>query len=288
MHIDIRDERLRDLVDPDAERDTLSEQFEFIEGPIWHPRQHYLIFSDIPADKLYRWDTDGGVSVYREPSNMANGNTFDRQGRVLSCEHATSRVVRENDGAIEVLASHYDGRELNSPNDIVVGSDGSVYFTDPSYGRREPHGVARAPQLDFRGVYRIDPEGHLALLARDFTQPNGLCLSLDERTLFVADTEERHVRRFQLEEGGVSGGEVFCESPAPDGLKIDSLGNLYAGGPRGVGVYDGAGGDWLGVISTPEFCANFTWGGADLKTLFLTASSGLYCVPVRVPGIPLF
>lgn len=288
MDLDIRDERMLEVVDESAIRETLSDEFDFTEGPIWHPAENHLTFSDIPANKLYRWHQESGISVYREPSNMANGNTYDRAGRILSCEHATSRVVREDQGSISVLASHYQGRELNSPNDIVVRSDGSIFFTDPTYGRGARHGVEREPELDFCGVYMIDLSGTLTLLTRDFDMPNGLCLSLDEQTLYVADTPRRHVRTFAIDEHTLTGGEVFCESPAPDGLKIDARGFVYAGGPHGVGVYHPEGGTWLGTFTTPEFCANFTWGGAELKTLFMTASTGLYRIPVRVAGNRLF
>ena len=288
MSVDIRDERMLDVVDRDAQRDTISEQFVFTEGPIWHPVEHHLTFSDIPENRLYRWDAAGGVRVYREPTNMANGNTYDREGRLLSCEHASSQVTREKDGTLQVLASTFEGKALNSPNDIVVRSDGAIFFTDPTYGRYEPHGLARPLDLDFRGVYMITPDGELHLLGRDFNMPNGLCLSLDEQKLYVADTAERHVRLFDIDGTRLTGGEVFCSSPAPDGLKIDSSGHLYAGGPHGVGLYHRDDGTWLGTFTTPAFCANFTWGDADLKTLYMTASEGLYRIPVRIPGLALF
>ncbi|MGI9329006.1 MAG: SMP-30/gluconolactonase/LRE family protein [Pseudomonadales bacterium] len=288
MSLDIRDQRFLQLADERAARQTLADNFGFTEGPIWHPTEQHLIFSDIPESKLYRWSESDGVSVHRDPSNMANGNTYDRLGRILSCEHASSRVTREQNGTLEILASHYDGKELNSPNDIVVRSDGSIFFTDPAFGRQAPHGVTRERELDFCGLYQITPDGKLTLLSKDFNTPNGLCLGLDEQTLFVADTLERHIRKFQFESDKLVGGEVFCSSPAPDGLKIDSRGYLYAGGPRGVGVYQPDDGTWLGNFTTPEFCANFAWGGTDLKTLFMTASTGLYRVPVKIPGIALF
>ncbi|MEQ8860954.1 MAG: SMP-30/gluconolactonase/LRE family protein [Pseudomonadales bacterium] len=287
MSIDRRDPRLDHIVDADAERETLGSGFGFLEGPIWHPRGKHLTFSDIPGNRLHRYSATAGFSVYREPSNMANGNTYDGDGRMLSCEHATSRVVRERSGELEVLASHYQGTELNSPNDIVVAYDGAIYFTDPTYGRQARHGVERPPQLGFQGVYRIDPNGDLALLAGDFEQPNGLCLGLDGTTLFVADTTRRHVRLFAFTGNHLSGGDVFCESPAPDGLKLDAQGNLYAGGPEGVYVYDRDDGGLLGVLRTPEFCANFTWGDDNLQSLYLTASTGLYRYRVNVPGLPL-
>ena len=287
MTINVQDPRMERVVDSAAARQVIAETFEFIEGPVWHPAEKHLTFSDIPGNRLYRY-ANGEISVHREPSNMANGNTYDRQGRMLSCEHATSRVVREEDGELVVVASHYDAKELNSPNDIVVGTDGKVFFTDPTYGREGGYGVERDLELDFRGVYRIAPDGALTLLAKDFNQPNGLCLSLDESELFVADTPNAHVRRFRLLDGGLEGGEVFCESPEPDGLKVDSTGNLYTGGPGGVYVYDGGDGVFLGVIETPDFCANFTWGDDDYRSMYLTASRGLYRVRVKIPGRPLF
>jgi len=287
MSIDVKDPRMAEVVAADSTRKTIADTFNFTEGPIWHPRDHHLTFSDIPENKLYRYTAEGGVSVHREPSNMANGNTYDRQGRILSCEHATSRVVREDGATLDVIASHYDGKELNSPHDIVVSRDGSIFFTDPTYGRQGQHGINRDLELDFRGVYRIDTSGELTLLASDFEQPNGLCFNLDESVLYVADTPRQHVRRFNYDGKSLSGGEVFCSSPAPDGLKIDSRGFLYAGGP-GVGVYHPDDGTFLGVFQTPAFCANFTWGDADLQSLYLTASTALYRVRVNVPGIPLF
>ena len=285
MTIDIQDERLLEVVNQDLELETLSEQFQFTEGPAWHPRERHLTFSDINANRLCRWSESDGVSIYRDPSNMANGNTYDSSGRLLSCLHGTSQVVREEQGKLEVVASHYEGKELNSPNDIIVRNDGEIYFTDPTYGRMGGHGVERPRQLDFQGVYKIDPASlKLTLLADDFEAPNGLCFGLDHQTLFVADTSRRHVRRFRIAGDSLEGGEVFAESPAPDGLKIDSQGYLYAGGPTGVHVYHPGDGTFLGVIQTPAFCANFAWGGDDMKTLYVTASKALYRVPVKIPG----
>ena len=289
MSIELFDQRIRGIVAEDQSVEVIADEFGFTEGPIWHPAAQHLTFSDIPASKLYRWSESSGLSVYRDPSNMANGNTYDKSGRLLSCEHATSRVVREEQGKAEILASHFEGRELNSPNDIVVRSDGMIYFTDPTYGRDDKYGIAREKQLDFQGVFQLHPDTlEITLLAADFVSPNGLCLSVDESELFVADTDLHHVRRFRIGENSLSGGEVFAQSPNPDGLKIDSLGNLYAGGDEGVYVYDGLDGTPLGIINTPDFCANFTWGGEDLSELILTATNGVYRIRVKVPGIPLF
>ena len=222
---------------------------------------------------------------------MANGLTADRQGRLVACEHATSRVTRtEADGRITVLASHFEGKELNSPNDVVVKSDGAIYFSDPSYGRMAYYGVEREPQLAFRGVYRIAANGAaLTLLASDFGQPNGLCFSADEALLFVNDTERQHIRVFDVAaDGTVSGGGLWAQVSgkgpgAPDGMKIDSQGNLYCTGPGGIHVFDHAA-NCLGVILVPESAANFTWGEADRCSLFITATHGLYRARVSVPG----
>ncbi|MCZ6616544.1 MAG: SMP-30/gluconolactonase/LRE family protein [Gammaproteobacteria bacterium] len=289
MDIVVEDSRFLDVVDENLERETLSEEFQFTEGPIWHPTERHVTFSDIPANRMYRWSEADGLSVYREPSNMANGNTYDHDGRILSCEHATSRVVREVDGGLQVLASHFDGKELNSPNDIIVGDNGEILFTDPLYGRQGHTGVVREPELDFQGVFKLDPASlELTLLASDFDSPNGLCFGLDQDTLFVADTKRRHIRRFHIGDGALEGGEVFADSPAPDGLKIDSRGYLYAGGPGGVHVYHPDDGAFLGVIPTGAFCANFTWGDDDMMTLFMTSATGFYRTRVKIPGIPLF
>jgi gluconolactonase len=277
----------------DAGLETVASGFGFLEGPVWHPYEKWLVFSDIPNSRIYRRNPAGAVEIFRDPSHMANGNTLDRQGRLLSCEHATSRVTRlEQDGSSQVLVTHYGARALNSPNDIVVAADGAIYFTDPSYGRRDYFGVKRAQELSFQGLYRLDTAG-LTLLSDDFAQPNGLCFSLDESRLFVNDTERGHIRVFSVAENGdLNGGAVWAvtegrDQGAPDGMKIDSCGNLYCCGPGGIHVFDASGGI-MGVIRTPEPCANFTFGDDDFRSLFITASSTLYRLRVRVPGLRLF
>ena len=241
---------------------------------------------------MYRWDVAHGATVFRQPSHKANGNTLDRQGRLLTCEHATSRVVRQElDGRLTVLASHYDGKELNSPNDIVVRSDGAIYFTDPTFGRRPTrYGAPRPQQVAFQAVFRLDPAtGALSPVADDFDQPNGLCFSPDETRLFVNDSPRGHIRVFDVSpDGELRGGAVWAEvrgegAGVPDGMKLDAAGNLYCAGPGGIHVFD-PNATCLGVIRLPEQTANFCWGGDDLRDLFICASTTLWRVRVSVAG----
>jgi len=244
---------------------------------------------------MYRWSKADGITLFRKPSQMANGNTYDRQGQLLTCEHATSRITRtEHDGSILVLVSHYHGKELNSPNDIVVKHDASIYFTDPNSGRGPYYGVPREQELLFQGVYRLDPEGKsLTLLVDDFSKPNGLCFSLDEKHLFINDTNRQHIRVFDVRpEGTLTNGRVWAETigegvGAPDGMKIDQEGNLYCCGPGGIHLFD-ARANCLGVVRMPEHTANFAWGDDDLCNLFITASTTLYRLRVQVPGLKVF
>ena len=214
MSVEIRDKRFHNIVGT-PQFEQLGTGFLFAEGPLWHAEGSYLLFSDMPGDHLRRWSAADGITTFRKPCNMSNGLTWDREGRLLACEHATSRVTRtESDGRITVVASHYQGKELNSPNDIVVRSDGSLYFSDPTYGRNEYYGVKRPLMLDFRGVYRVRPGGgEPELLAGDFGQPNGLCFSLDETLLYVNDTERQHIRVFDVgSDGSVDKGRIWAQT----------------------------------------------------------------------------
>ncbi len=294
MTVEIHDPRFREIVGDSVEIEQLGTGFDFTEGPVWHPVGRYLIFSDMPGDHMRRWSAEEGITTFRRPANKANGNVFDSRGRLVTCEHATSRVTRtELDGSITVLATHYGDRELNSPNDIVEARDGSLYFTDPDFGRREYFGVPRESELDFRGVYRIVPgEGdkhEIQLLADDFGQPNGLCFTLDGKGLLVNDTERGHIRHFSVtENGGLSGGEVWADVPGEDsgvvdGMKVDTAGYVHCTGPGGMLVFD-IEGNLLGTVLVPELAANFNWGGDDLRDVFVTASTSLYRYRVKVPG----
>lgn len=295
VQLDIRDRRLLDVVAPDAELAQHLTGFKFTEGPIWHPVEQHLRFSDIIGNSIYQWSETTGLKDIRPNSHLANGNTYDRQGRMLTCHHASSRVTRtEPDGSVTVLASHYQGKELNSPNDIVVKRDGMIYFTDPPAGRMERVGIPREQELPFAGVFRLDPNtGELMLLADDFAFPNGLCFSLDEKQLFINDTRRFHIRIFDvLADGTLANGRVFAETAGdgagvPDGMKFDSAGNLFCVGQGGVHVFlpDGS---CLGRILIPEQATNFIWGDADCKGLYITASTSVYRLRVEVPGLPLF
>jgi gluconolactonase len=285
----------RVIASESAKLSTVATGFRFLEGPAWHPVEQHLTLSDILGNALYRLYPDGSTGMIRKNSYLANGNTYDRQGRLLTCEHATSRVSRtEANGEITVLAASYKGKSLNSPNDIVVKKDGAIYFTDPASGRSAAYGIPREQELPFQGVYRIDPvSGELTLLVDDFSKPNGLCFSPDESLLFVNDTDRQHIRVFELLPSGLLGeGRLFAElvqdgPGVADGMKFDQAGNLFCSAPRGIQIFD-MNARLVARIYTPEVAANFTWGGKELKTLYLAATTSLYALDLDVPGIPLF
>jgi len=289
----LRDSRFTQVVGSTVEFTQIATGCLFTEGPLWHPAGQYLLWSDMPGDHLRRWSAKDGVSTFRKPCNKSNGLTWDRQGRLLACEHASSQVSRtEADGRIIPLATHYQGKQLNSPNDIVCAGDGSIYFSDPPYGRAEYYGVPRPQELSFQGVFRVGPDSqHPTLLADDFDRPNGLCFSLDGRRLFVNDTARQHIRVFDVKaDGTLSGGKVWALTTgegkgAPDGMKIDSTGNVYCCGPGGIHVFtpDAV---CLGVIHVPEHVANFAWGDGDYRSLYITASTSMYRMRTVTPGLP--
>jgi sugar lactone lactonase YvrE len=279
------------IVAKGAVAERIATGFHFTEGPVWDTARACLYFSDIPASTIYQWRPDGGVSVFRRPSGKSNGLTLDQAGRVLICEHAGRRVSRlEKDGSTPTVVSHYKGRRLNSPNDIVVKSDGYIYFTDPPYGLNPVFGVDEAPELEFAGIYRVAPDGSdIAAVADDCT-PNGLAFSPDETRLYVADTEANLVLSYVVDAAGnLSGKRPFARiagSPAPDGLKVDRDGNVFVSGRGGVWVFDPDGGQ-LGIIPVPELPANLAWGGADRSALYITARSSVYRVQTKTAGMPV-
>lgn len=283
------DSAIRKIVPEKANLEQIAAGFGFTEGPIW--RGDYLLFSDIPRNRIVRLRllSEGPeITTFRSPSGNSNGLTMDKNGRLIACEHSTRRVTRtELDGSISVLADRYQGRRLNSPNDVVVRSDGSVYFTDPSFGLGQP---PKWKELPSNGVYRIAPDGQLILLAADFEMPNGLAFSPDESVLYVNDTRRGHIRAFDVgNDGSISNGRVLTEMKAPepggpDGMKVDRQGNIYCTGPGGIWIIE-PGGKCLGRIMMPEIPANFNWGDADWQTLYITARTSIYRLKLAVAGI---
>lgn len=292
---EIRHPDFAKFVDPDAELEQVSTGYGFLEGPLWHPGEGWLLFSDIQESRQYKLKPDGTIELFRRPSNQANGNCFDLAGQIVTCEHASSHVVRHDHGGkrITVLASHWEGRELNSPNDIICDRLGRIWFTDPTSGRiREDLGLLRDQELDFQGVFRIDPDGRLHVVARDYLHPNGLCLSLDETRLLVNDTWGKHIRVHDLaEDGSLSGGDVWAEltgegEGVADGMKVTRSGHLLCNGPGGVHLFD-QDARCLGVIRTPEKSTNFCFGGPEHDMLYITASTSLYRIKTQLQGIPM-
>lgn len=282
----------RCVVPEDVQVERLGTGFQFTEGPVWNEKGGYLLFSDIPGNRIKKWTPKEGISDFRVPSGKSNGLTLDRSGRLIACEHANRRVSRtEEDGTVVTLASHYEGRRLNSPNDVVVKSDGSVYFSDPPYGLNPIFGTLEEPELPFYGVYRLSPNGDNLSLLIDDSVPNGLAFSPDESLLYIADTERNHIRVFDVNaQGGAENGRIFAEIPgeplAPDGIKVDSEGNIYSTGNGGVWVLNPEG-RRLGIITVPELPANLSWGDGDWKTLYITARSSLYRVRLNIAGVPV-
>ncbi len=295
MAVDVKSEKLTELVDPNVEIEKLATGFTFTEGPIWHPTEHHLLFSDMPGDVRRKWSADGGAVEAMNPSNKCNGMTYDADLNLLVCEHVTSSVVRERpDGTRETIASHFEGTQLNSPNDVVVRSDGSIYFSDPTYGRWPGFGIEREQDLDFQGVYRIPPGGgDVELLAKDFGEPNGLCFSPDESLLYINDTPKAHIRVFDVgSDGSISNGRMFAEGIGTgeieagglvDGMKCDAEGNIWVTGPGGIWVF-GPDGEHLGVVELPESVGNLTFGGPDWDWVFAPCTSSLYRFQAKVAG----
>ncbi len=256
----------------------------WLEGPAYSPAWRCLVFSDIPNDRLLRWDElSGQVSVFRQPSGYVNGNTIDRAGRLISCSQGDRQVVRtEYDGSRTVLASHLGSsgsrRRLNSPNDVVERSDGSIWFTDPPYGITSSYeGHAAEQEIDGCHVYRIDPDGTLTVVADDFIRPNGLAFSLDESQLYVVDTPGKHIRRFDVDGDKLIGGEVFapCEGGMFDGIRLDSTGRVWAATHEGVHCFD-PDGTLIGKLLLPDVVSNLTFGGPKGNRLFITATTSVW------------
>jgi len=277
---------LAEIISTDSQINKIAGGFQFTEGPVWHP-DGYLLFSDIPANTIYKWQLGKQVEIFRKPSGNANGNTFDKIGRLVTAEHGNRRISRtEKNGNVITLVNKYQDKNLNSPNDLVVKSDGSIYFTDPPYGIKSDQ-----QELGFYGVYRLESEGNLTLLIDDFIRPNGIVFSPDETKLYISDSQKSQIRVFDINSDGLlENGIVFAtlEPPskkgAADGMKVDTKGNVYCTGPRGIWVFSPES-NLLGIIETPEPPANLAWGDSDYQTLYITARTSIYSIRSKIPGV---
>lgn len=298
------------IMAPDATVEKIATGFQFTEGPVWDKRG-FLLFSDIPADTIYKWtpiqgQIEGKSEVFRNPSGQSNGLTMNTTGQLFACEHKNRRVSVTTFGVIVPIAHRvnenletppvslpvaekFEGKRFNSPNDLAIAADGAIYFTDPAYGLPN---MTEGKELDFEGVFRIAPDGKVTLLARDFGHPNGIAFSPDGKTLYVTDSDDKlsHIRAFDvLDDGSLANGRIFAELKeegkrgVPDGLKVDKSGNVYSTGPGGVWIFS-PGAALLGKISVPEVTTNLAWGDADGKSLFITAGQSVYRIKMLASG----
>lgn len=274
------------LFPQNAKIERVATGFKFTEGPIWFKQEKYLLFSDIPANKVFKLTLDGQVTTFRENSRNSNGLTRDKQGLVIACEHSTRRVTRtEKDGSITILADEFQGKKLNSPNDVVVKSDGAIYFTDPPYGIKPEQ-----QEQPIQGVYHLSPDDKIIVVADDFDKPNGLAFSPDEKKLYIDDSARRHIRVFDVQtDGTLVNSRIFYDMNVkkpglPDGMKVDVRGHIYCTGAGGVWVFAPEG-NHLGTIVTPEIPANCAWGDDDWQSLYITACTSIYKIRVNIPGI---
>jgi gluconolactonase len=298
---EILDDRFRQLVKVAAKVEKLYEGCRWAEGPAYFPAHRYLVWSDIPNDRMLRWDeTTGQTGVFRQPAGHSNGNFVDREGRLVTCEHGHRRVTRtEHDGHITIIADRFAGKRFNSPNDVVVKSDGSIWFTDPAYGIDSDYeGHKAKSEIGACHVYQVDPiSGDVVMVANDFVRPNGLAFSPDEKRLYISDTGvshmkdgPKHIRVFDVsEDGRLTGGEVFatCTNAVFDGFRFDHEGRLWTSAGDGVHCYD-PDGTLLGKVLVPERVANIVFGGLKRNRLFICATTSLYAMLLAVNGAKTF
>ena len=291
-------QRFNDCIRSSARIERLYDGCRWAEGPAYFPAHRSLVWSDIPNDRMLRWDeASGNVSVFRQPANYANGNTIDRQGRLVTCEHGGRRVTRtEPDGSITVITDRFEGARYNSPNDVVVKSDDTIWFSDPTYGIDTDYEGHKAPaEQDGSHVYRVDPDGSVTRVLTDFVKPNGLAFSPDEKRLYVVDSGRthvpdgpRHIRVFDVAaDGSLSGGAVFADTGNYDGLRLDDEGRVWTSATEAVHCYE-PDGTLLGSIEIGETVSNVCFGGPKRNRLFITATTSIYAVMLAVNGTKTF
>ena len=296
-NIEILDPRMKDLLLPDSKLERHCTGAVWSEGPVYFSEGDYILWSDIPNNRMLKWSQAEGMSVYREPSNFTNGHTRDREGRLISCEHGGRRISRtEPDGNVVCVVDNYQGKKLNSPNDVVVKSDGTIWFTDPPYGiMSNEEGYQAESEIGANYVYRFDPQNEeLSVVADDFDKPNGLAFSPDENLLYISDTGAshdpqgaHHIRVFDVVDGrSLANGRVFAvvDPGLADGFRLDLHGNLYTSSEDSIQVYTAAG-ERIGKILVPEKIANCTFGGPEKNRLFIVASSSLYSITLNTRGV---
>lgn len=297
---EINSKEFYSIISNESRLEKIATDFQYIEGPVWNAREDFLLFSDIPRNRIFKWSQKEGITIFCKPSGNSNGLTYDKEGHLIICEHGNRRLSKYREEVFQnrygfssfvsstyaILADSFFGKRLNSPNDVVTKSDGMIYFTDPPYGI-EPE----QQELPFQGVFRVDPNNkELTLLVKDFDRPNGLAFSPDENIIYIADSSERsHIRAFDVNpDGTLSNSRIFSEIRSekrggPDGMKVDVEGNLYTTAPGGIWVFSPEG-KKLGVIKTPIGPSNCAWGGADWRSLFITAKS-LFRIQLAIPGV---
>jgi len=296
LDIDLAAPGFARIADPDLPLDQIAHGLYFGEGPVWDRRKKRFLWTDIIGDTIYQWTPGAGTKPLVHPSSHANGMTFDREGRLVVAGWSQRTIWRiEPDGSFTTIASRYEGKKFNSPNDIVVRSDGSVYWTDSAGGLVIPGMVGEdmQRQLDIQGVFRLTPQGEVKLVVEDTTYPNGLCFSPDESILYVNDTRLGHIRAFDVNaDGSVKNGRVFhqlagAEAGVADGMKCDQEGNVYCTGPGGIHVID-SGGRLLGRLRVAGHCTNFAWGDDDWRSLYYTTYHGVFRTRLNTPGVAVW
>ncbi|NUM34001.1 MAG: SMP-30/gluconolactonase/LRE family protein [Candidatus Brocadiae bacterium] len=282
---------MKSIIEENAKPKMLGEQFQFTEGPLWLPKQEMWIFSDIPGNKIYQYHPEKGFAIFRDPSNFTNGHALDLEGNLISAQHNRTVTRTKPDGSVEVIADKYNGKKLNSPNDLAVSKKGEIYFTDPHYGLIGYGPVKAEEEQPVRGIYRLRKDGTVELLCGDLKIPNGVAFSPKESTLYVTNAEDGNIYCFDVQvDGTLDNLRLFAKqpvregkNPVGDGIRVDKSGNVYAAFSGGIAIYN-VDGKLLGEIALPESATNLAWGGKDYKTLFITAQNKVYAIDTRIGG----